>query len=160
MPRAAISTPDPLSHPQPARAARQRQAIPLPRRLERAARSATHHAASAVVEVPAPDVLSETDLELAAWLAGVAANHPDLENATEPLSWPAAAREKLEQLISDYRDDRRGLLKPRPRSLTLRLASQIHELFEELGCHADIADAIILDDDREWQRLYAPKAVR
>lgn len=110
---------------------------------------------------PADDVLSDTDLELAAWLASAARNHPGVEHVTAPLSWPAAARARLAQLISEYRDMNRSAgLPPRARSLDLRLAADIHELCAAHGARPELADALILDDDREWQRRYLPEHAR
>jgi len=134
-----VSRPDQPSHPNPA----------APKRPE-----------SAELR-PQLAALSDTDIELAAWLAGAARNHPLVEHVTAPLSWPAAARAKLEQLISDHRDmDRPGGLPPRPRGLELRVAAEIHELCAAHGAGSDLADAIILDDDREWQRRYLPESAR
>lgn len=109
-----------------------------------------------------PEFLSQTDIQLAAWLATVAATHPQLEEPTSPLNWPAAARAQLEGLISKFR----GCETPSgemPRAEQLRIAAAIHELCEANDCGVDspneIADAITMDDDRAWRRMYMPGEV-
>lgn len=105
------------------------------------------------------DALASTDIDLASWLALAAARHPQLEGATEPLRWPAAARLELEGAISKYNSSDRAPCQERSRTEQLRLAAEIHELCEANGCGPDLADAIIIHHDGEWRRLYAPGVV-
>lgn len=95
------------------------------RRKNRKAINATttkHRAAK-----PADDSLSQSDLELAAWLATAGSEYTELEDVTYPLSWPAAARRELEQLISRLRE----VITPASAGERHRLAARVHELCEQ-----------------------------
>lgn len=120
--------------------------------------AAAHERINELCDRTGPEYLAGPDLELAAWLGTVAGTHPQLNDPTAPLAWPAAARVQLEGLISRYRGgDLPGGLPPRAEQL--RIAAEIHTLCEAHDCGPEssaeeLADAIILDDDREWRRLH------
>lgn len=102
-----------------------------------------------------PEYLAEPDLELASWLAGTAADHPALEEPTAPLSWPAADRARLGDLLSQYHctDVPSGA---RSRAEVLRIGAAIAELCDLHGEPEELADALLTDDDRAWRRRYSP----
>lgn len=91
-----------------------------------------------------PEYLVDVDLQLAAWLAEVAATHPMLEEPTAPLGWSAADRAKLEELIEQCR----GMDRNDQRTLAeqLQIHEAIRELCDENGADPELADAIIMRD--------------
>ncbi len=104
--------------------------------------------------------LTESDINLASWLALAASWHPRLQEPTMPLQWPPEARRQLEELIEKARgvDLPEGQQRTRAEQLTIHAA--IHELCEAQGAGPELADALVLgDDDRTWRRRYY-RAVR
>lgn len=106
-----------------------------------------------------PEYLVDSDVDLASWLAGAAADHPQLEDPTAPMDWPAAARRALADLIAQCRGVDR--CEPRTRVEELQLHVELHALCEANGSGPELADAIILgDDDHAWRWRYSPREVR
>jgi hypothetical protein len=107
----------------------------------------------AALDRSGPEYLADGDVQLAAWLAGVAADHPQLEEPASPMEWPVAARAQLCDLIGRHRciDRASGV---RPRAELLRIAAEIHDLCEAHGGSADLADAITMEDDDAWRQLH------
>lgn len=101
------------------------------------------------IERSGPEYLADADQELAAWLASVASEYPQIEEPSEPMSWPLAARVELGALITKLTgtDVPGGDV---PRAEALRCAAQIHELVAAQGGAPDLADGIVLAWDRPY----------
>jgi hypothetical protein len=115
----------------------------------------THTTIAGHCDRSGPEYLVDHDLQLAAWLASAAADHPRLQDPMAPLAWPVGDRRRLEELISQCFSADRAPSKKRTRAEVVALHGEIHELCYANGCGPDLADGIVLgDDDRTWRRRH------